>query len=702
VADRRACRAAAPPRPPRPPPAAHAAAAPPAAQAAAARPPAGPRRRRHPRGAAPRLTPQLAALLLCLLGTLALAARRRAAAAPPPRTEIVAACKGRHATLAAALASWLAVRGAARATLVDWDSAPPLAEALPPALRADPRLRLVRAEGQPRFVLSWAANLAASLAPRGPRSYMLKVDCDVALGPDFVEAHAGALAGGSAFVAGNWSTAGADANARHLNGLLYVAVDAFNAVGGYDERIQGYGYEDSELVERLVEAGGLAAAPLAPSTARHLPHGDAERTALTQGGGGAPLARPDYSTTLNRLLAERVAPRWSAAAAPRARFAVRWARRGRRAAVAAAAAPDAVARLAPGGAPPPDQRTLVPRAALETAQRDAAWESLLRLPGFHSPETLETLPGALAERLVDSHFRAAPRRLLVAHLQHGLANRLRALASAVALAAAAGRHLRVICPRDAHFDAPLGDLLDLSASGLDDVWETFHPGEMDMFDFDVYDYMGFLPGGGAGGRYRQINAASPRHVYVKSAYFLNASALGEGAEGAALRSLRPAPAVAALMDAAPLPRERFVVGVHVRGRDPRGELPGVDAARAYPEAAELVARRSVSGDVGRFAAEMRRQTRAHPGTLFFLTADAPDAVERLAAEFGDAEVARLPGGGGACADRSPRCLRLALADLLLLSMADCLLGSPWSTFSEVAQLYGGLGDDDALWAGTDF
>jgi hypothetical protein len=548
-------------------------------------------------------------------------------------------------------------------------------------------------------VLSWAANLAASLVPRGPRSYLLKVDCDVALGPDFVEAHACALAGGGVFVAGNWSAAGADANARHLNGLLYVAVDAFNKVGGYDERIQGYGYEDSELAERLVEVGGLAAAPLAESTARHLPHGDAERTALTQdNNGGAPLARPDYSTTLNRLLAERVAPRWSAAA-PRARFAVRWGRRGGR---RAAAAPGAVARPAPGGAPPPDQRALVPRAALETAQRDAAWESLLRLPGFHSPETLETLPGALAERLVDSHFRAAPRRLLVAHLQHGLANRLRALASAAALAAAAGRHLRVVCPRDAHFDASLGDLLDLSASGLDDVWETFHPGEMDMFDFDVYDYMAFRPGGAAGGRYRQIDAASPRHVYVKSAYFLNASALSEGAEGAALRRLRPAPAVAALMDAAPLPRERFVVGVHVRGRDPRGELPGVDAARAYPEAAELVAQRRVGGDAGRFAAEMRRQARVHPGALFFLAADSPGAVDGLAAEFGDADVARLPGGGGACADRSPRCLRLALADLLLLSMADLLLGSPWSTFSEVAQLYGGLGDDDALWAGTDF
>ena len=36
------------------------------------------------------------------------------------------------------------------------------------------------------------------------------------------------------------------------------------------------------------------------------------------------------------------------------------------------------------------------------------------------------------------------------------------------------------------------------------------------------------------------------------------------------------------------------------------------------------------------------------------------------------------------------------------AMADLLLGSPWSTFSEVAQLYGGLGDDEALWAGTDF
>ena len=58
---------------------------------------------------------------------------------------------------------------------------------------------------------------------------------------------------------------------------------------------------------------------------------------------------------------------------------------------------------------------------------------------------------------------SAPTYLIV-HLQYGLGNRLRALASAMAVAAASNRPLAVIWPRDAHCNASFHQLFDAPVS----------------------------------------------------------------------------------------------------------------------------------------------------------------------------------------------------------------------------------------------
>jgi len=69
-----------------------------------------------------------------------------------------------------------------------------------------------------------------------------------------------------------------DDNETHLAGVVYAHSNDFWAVGGYNERIEIYGYEDTDLVLRLGRKG-LSPRPLDFSTLYHLPHEDEVRFA---------------------------------------------------------------------------------------------------------------------------------------------------------------------------------------------------------------------------------------------------------------------------------------------------------------------------------------------------------------------------------------------------------------------------------------
>ena len=157
---------------------------------------------------------------------------------------IIAATCNRTDSLLQVLPSWLAARGVAEIVLVDWSSSPPLASL--PALRSDPRLRLVRAMSEVEWNLARAYNLAARVA-RG--ALLLKLDSDTWLDRAFVSEHR--LPDG-AFLAGDWRHA-PDENAQHLNGVVLVRRDDYFAVNGYDERLRGYGWDDTDFYARLQE-----------------------------------------------------------------------------------------------------------------------------------------------------------------------------------------------------------------------------------------------------------------------------------------------------------------------------------------------------------------------------------------------------------------------------------------------------------------
>jgi hypothetical protein len=98
-----------------------------------------------------------------------------------------------------------------------------------------------------------------------------------------------------------------------------------------------------------------------------------------------------------------------------------------------------------------------------------------------------------------------------------------------------------------------------------------------------------------------------------------------------------------------------------------------------------------------FIAEMLRIKAAAPDTVFYAAADRPAALAKLAAALPPGDVLSLD--SSECVDRSAACLQFAIADLLLLGKCGKLLGSTWSSYSEIAGCFANV---KPRYAGEDF
>jgi len=165
--------------------------------------------------------------------------------------------------------SWLMQPDVRQIVIVDWSSRQSLAG----LVRLDRRIEVVRVEGESRFHLAAAFNLAADQA-RHP--LLLKLDVDYVLNPyeRFVAACPLPARG---FITGYWRDA--EPFFKQLNGLVYLRTADWRAVEGFDERLVGWGWEDEDLYQRLQQAG-LSRSMIAPrkAIAFHIPHDDGVRS----------------------------------------------------------------------------------------------------------------------------------------------------------------------------------------------------------------------------------------------------------------------------------------------------------------------------------------------------------------------------------------------------------------------------------------
>jgi len=237
------------------------------------------------------------------------AARQRAVAAQSQSggggVTLIAACANHWMHLSLAIQSWRKVRGVREIVFVDWSEAQHSTRV---ARKFGGEQVFIVHVNASEWVLSQAYNLAAALATQ-PR--LLKVDCDTLLADDVLERHV--LADDQrAYYTVQWSES---QNERRLRGVFLTHREFFEAVGGYDERIDSYGFEDVELYKRFDNVG-LVALEFDLNTMHHMPFEEEHFDALESANETKSVVlSPTYLVRRNRLLLQKLADPWSRAAA---------------------------------------------------------------------------------------------------------------------------------------------------------------------------------------------------------------------------------------------------------------------------------------------------------------------------------------------------------------------------------------------------
>ena len=190
----------------------------------------------------------------------------------PNLTTIVTAVKDRFDPLKYTLPTWLEDDAVKQVLMVDWGSSKPLRDVID-EITHDRKVRVIRVENAKYWILSWAYNF---IIPHVATRRFLKLDADVILTRLNI---GGFVWNEGEFIAGDWRNR-RNHNENYLNGQFAAMTSDFHAVGGYDERIQRYGWEDDDLYNRF-ESNGLKKLKLKNDLVFHLPHSDKDRTANT-------------------------------------------------------------------------------------------------------------------------------------------------------------------------------------------------------------------------------------------------------------------------------------------------------------------------------------------------------------------------------------------------------------------------------------
>lgn len=369
---------------------------------------------------------------------------------------------------------------------------------------------------------------------------------------------------------------------------------------------------------------------------------------------------------------------------------------------------------------------------------------------FVPPLIASSLPSAAATRLLGKLARLRESgvrhpRLLILHAQNGLGNRLRALASGLAVARTTKRVPLVVWEADAHLGAQFGDVLEervaLPGSGRLTLEAALYADlvVVDRFpswpsvasltgrSFRPYNYMVkdgagatqgetlyFRPGRPACGRGAMIlgilhpghpacsrspTISTRQHVYLKTAYVAEThphAHSGQAAVNAEMRRLRPVQRVLDIVNEHYPSKVRYVFGAHVRSRLIARDGARIDGGCEYTASAEATTDFwRARSQLPEFLNVLHYLLGKYRALHFFVAADDAAQLEKAAKRW-PGRVHYIP---RECDDRAPECVRYAMADLLCLSRTARIYGSNWSSFTEAA---GRLANRRPLLSGVHF
>jgi len=300
------------------------------------------------------------------------------------------------------------------------------------------------------------------------------------------------------------------------------------------------------------------------------------------------------------------------------------------------------------------------------------------------------------------------KKWVIVNVRNGLGNRLRAFASAASVAAALGRPLMVVWVSDLHCNCSFRNLFKASLN-ISVLEEELPLANLTADRFQVYNYMRPEPGAV---KDEPIEPDPQRHLYFKSAFLMSHPM---GSWRTAQRQMGGLTPVAEVV--AGLVADDTMVGLHVRTvfDAPRDDATartalGEEAVRAAESeygtegARRLMQWRKAShwsNFVPRIAALLQEDARIQ----FYLAADSKDAYDGLSRRFpGRILLTERHCGSERCDFRDCEGMRYSLIDMINLARTRLILGSGWSSYSEVAAYWGGEGGKPVpmLLSGRDF
>jgi hypothetical protein len=260
---------------------------------------------------------------------------------------------------------------------------------------------------------------------------------------------------------------------------------------------------------------------------------------------------------------------------------------------------------------------------------------------------------------------------LYVHVQHGLGNRLRAMASGMAIAKATDRELIVIWTPDHHCDCHLSDLIEYDRAVLTEIDAS------ELAQAEKYTYMEIEPDAC---KDAPIPLKKGSDLYIRTAYVINNEHSNWQSENVVLQSLRP---VKAVMDLVNSVEAAARLGVHVRMEGAAGtDHNSYDSPDNWlPTSHQQLNQWRGKSHYKRFMARIDQLVSAQPGLKVFVAADTSETYQVFHERYGE----RVSYLSRETFDRSSQQLRYALADAILLSRCSYMLGSTWSSFSELAQ-----------------
>lgn len=124
-----------------------------------------------------------------------------------------------------------------------------------------PQVQVVRVTGEDKFSASKARNIGARAAKT---PWLFFLDADILLSPDFSDEMLKRLEKGQFYTDEDYVK-------KRRHGLIICNRDDFDSIGGYDERYEGWGEEDKDIIEALTSMG-LQRGSYNSNLVEHIPH----------------------------------------------------------------------------------------------------------------------------------------------------------------------------------------------------------------------------------------------------------------------------------------------------------------------------------------------------------------------------------------------------------------------------------------------